>query len=561
MANWSQSHFLQSLGWATLNSFWQMALLWCVFLALNACFRLSAQRRYQLAVGGILAGFAWAVLSFFTFYNETAGSSAFFPAGISRGDSSLHIFLLAASMAYLGLLIFPAYRLWKNWLFVQKIRKEGLHKAELSYRLFVQKVSGHLGIGKKVLVYVSDVITSPVTVGYLKPVILLPVAAMSHLSVQQVEAVLLHELSHIRRFDYLLNIIISVISAILYFNPFVKYFVRAVEAERENCCDELVLQFGYDKVGYASALLTLEKLSAQSQQLALAATGKNYLLERIEKIVGMERKKKFRFTQLATVLAALLFIIAFNSIMIIREQKKNDPYFSFGTIGNPLVMFSGETDASTPTDYPVAPVEKKTIHDVAARNTEQPERKEAAVVFDAPPAVASYLPPAEPAFMQVKFNAADAALDEDQKEQVTSAMAATKKIVSELQWTALEAQIADALTEKEKIMAQKEYLKEVEKINWNTVEQNLKAQYEKIDWQQVNEKMTSALTMIQLDSLQKNYTSILVELEKADKQLAEAKNVCTPMPDVSVVELKRAKEEMKAKVDTIKQLRKKVVRL
>jgi beta-lactamase regulating signal transducer with metallopeptidase domain len=101
------------------------------------------------------------------------------------------------------------------------------------------------------------------------------VAALSNLSTQQVEAILLHELSHIRRYDYLVNFIVSIISTFLYFNPFVKQLARAIEEERENCCDQLVLQFGYDKVGYAAALLTLEKLSAARHALDLAATAKN----------------------------------------------------------------------------------------------------------------------------------------------------------------------------------------------------------------------------------------------------------------------------------------------
>src|SRR5205823_1023949 len=157
-------------------------------------------------------------------------------------------------------------------------------------------------------------VSSPVTIGYLKPIILLPVAALNHLSTAQVEAVLLHELSHIRRYDYLINLIVSVIHTLLYFNPFVKAFINTMEAEREACCDELVLQFGYDKVGYASALLHLEKTSRQYQALALAAAGKQNLLTRIEKIVGMEKKKTFKLVQIVPLFLALFCILLFNSV-------------------------------------------------------------------------------------------------------------------------------------------------------------------------------------------------------------------------------------------------------
>src|SRR5439155_74321 len=121
--------------------------------------------------------------------------------------------------------------------------------------------------------------------------------------------------------------LISIINTLLYFNPFVKQFMKNIEEERENCCDELVLQFGYDKVGYATALLTLEKLSTGGQLLALGATGKNFLITRIEKIIGMEKKKGFRINQLAGIIAALLCIVLFNSILIIKEEKANSHSF------------------------------------------------------------------------------------------------------------------------------------------------------------------------------------------------------------------------------------------
>ncbi|RYZ28156.1 MAG: M56 family metallopeptidase, partial [Chitinophagaceae bacterium] len=249
MATWSQSHFLQALGWATLNSFWQMAILWCAFVSVNHLFKLSATRKYQASVGAMLIGFAWFITTFVLYYQNNSSSYAIFENTITHSNSLLNICLISASLTYLLLLIFPAARLFRNWQFVQVIKKEGLGKADLNYRLFVQKVSGHLGITKKVKLVISNLVTSPVTIGYLKPMILLPVAAMNQLTTSQVEAILLHELSHIRRYDYLVNFIVSIIHTLLYFNPFVKFFMNTIEAERETCCDELVLQFGYDKVG------------------------------------------------------------------------------------------------------------------------------------------------------------------------------------------------------------------------------------------------------------------------------------------------------------------------
>ena len=564
MANWSQSHLLQSLGWATLNSFWQMALLWCVYSAANYFFRLSPHKKYQLSAVAIFSGFAWFVISFVYFYQHSSISSiGFFNQTISESDNLLRVFLLSASVAYLGLLVFPSYRLFCNWRFVQQIKKEGLQKADLNYRLFVQKISSQLGIRKKVFVYLSELVNSPVTIGYMKPIILLPIAALNNLSTQQVEAILLHELSHIRRYDYLVNFVISIINTILYFNPFMKLFMKNIEEERENCCDQLVLQYGYDRVGYASALLTLEKLSVHHHVLALGATGRNYLLSRIEKIIGMEKKKGFRMNQFAGILAALFCIVVFNSILIIKEKKAGADYsFAFNNINTPFNLFDGTSPAhSTAPEVPNGKnlwVAKATPKDHAGTSQSQ-------LIIDAPsePAMQAIQPDIQ--LMNVAFDDVDGSLTKEQKEKVKSTVAATKKVLSTLQWKEVENSIADAMNDHEKAKARQEYLKALdETVNWQHVEQNMKAQYEKINWNVINNNIDKALTVIELDSLQKNYTAILTQLDKANADCSvKGKVAATPLPDQSVEDINKSRLMLQKKVETIKALRgpKNVVRL
>ncbi|HJW18005.1 MAG TPA: M56 family metallopeptidase [Flavisolibacter sp.] len=567
MANWSQSHFLQSLGWATLNSFWQMALLWCLFLGACHLFKPGAHKKYQLSVIAIISGFVWFIICFIQFYTSNPVSTiAFFDQSIPETDSILNILLISASVAYLSLLAFPTWRLYKNYLFVQKIKKEGLNKADLTYRLFVQKISGHLNISKKVMVYVSSIVRSPLTIGYLKPIILLPVASLNNLSIQQVEAVLLHELSHIKRYDYLVNLVISIIHTVLYFNPFVKQFMKTIEAERETCCDELVLQFGYDKVSYASALLTLERVASSSSHiLAIGATGKNSLLNRIEKIVGMEKKKRFQFSQLAGVLAALFCIIALNSVLIIKEKKRQGNYaFAYNTMANPFALFSAAdenasaSESITPTPIVVS---RATVFIASAKDDKRVSPKESTMVQ---PEENQEVGMQAPGYIQVAQDAVDASLTAEQKQQVAKTVDATKRVMKTLQWKEVESQIADAMTMKEKAMAQQQYNKELEKINWQNIEQNLKAQYEKIDWTRINTNLSNAQTEIELDSLQINCEQALTQLEKAETEMSQAQlTTCSPIPDVSLSAIRNAKTSLNVKLEKIKALRsdKKVIRL
>ncbi|HZI02088.1 MAG TPA: hypothetical protein VEX63_13135, partial [Flavisolibacter sp.] len=119
------------------------------------------------------------------------------------------------------------------------------------------------------------------------------------------------------------------------------------------------------------------------------------------------------------------------------------------------------------------------------------------------------------------------------------------------------------LTQNEKAIAQKEYNKELEQINWKNIEKNLKAQYEKVDWNQLNAKLVQAENIITIDSLHQVYSTTLSVLNKAEKELLESKSSCSPIPDVSVCELQKAKAELKTHVEVLKALRnnKKVIRL
>src|SRR6185295_15762068 len=223
--------------------------------------------------------------------------------------------------------IVPVVQFIRNYKFVQVIRSIGLSKCNVDLRIFVQRFAERMGIHKPVHIYISELISSPVTIGFLKPIILMPIAAINNLTVKQVEAVLLHELAHISRHDYFINLLINFIHTILYFNPFVKLFAKTIEREREKSCDEIVMQFQYDPHGYASALLVLEKNNFMRQRMAVAASGQRKdLLHRIEKILGIEKRKTPDFRKLGGLLAGLICIIGLNAIFFFSSPViQNNP--------------------------------------------------------------------------------------------------------------------------------------------------------------------------------------------------------------------------------------------
>lgn len=556
MTSFGNSAFLQALGWATLNSIWQMAALWVIFLLAKHFLSFSSDKKYAFAVGSIILGFIWFCYSFAVFYTKGSSESFSFVDLIVIADSIyLPVVLSAASITYLLLLILPVYRIISNWQYMLRIKKYGLQKAQLCHRLFVEKTAMQLGIKKKVKVYISHLLNSPVTIGFLKPIILLPVAALSNLTANQVEAILLHELSHIKRRDYLINLVITFIHMLLYFNPFVKLFMKSVEAERENCCDEMVLQFEYDKLSYASALLTLEKASASTQLLMICAADKKYLLQRIERIVGIHKKPSFNFSNFAGAFVLLVLVFMVNAVIITSKDQKS-PFPFIDDFSQPFTFFNSDRKLNSP-------VEK--LHSMPFHSQENtaiivPENDyERADYLEVPSDEAI---PTDENFVHVAVDEADLALTQEEKTQVSTTIANTKKVLKTLQWQEVEISIADVMTEQEKLSVKQEYLTEIEKINWRALEKSLKSEYNNVDWNKMNENLSSALTVIKLDSAQKFYSKAISQINKAHGKTCTS-STQLPMPDVSVCDVKKAKEQLQQqilKIDTLKN-RKVIVKL
>jgi hypothetical protein len=143
-------------------------------------------------------------------------------------------------------------------------------------------------------------------VGFMKPIILFPVGLLSGLSTEQVETILVHELSHIRRQDYIINLAQSVIETIFFFNPFALLMSSMIREERENCCDDMVIAKGISPISYVKTLAQLEAVRSSST-LALGFAGnQNQLLNRIKRI--MENSAKNDWGKGRFVPVALLFL-------------------------------------------------------------------------------------------------------------------------------------------------------------------------------------------------------------------------------------------------------------
>jgi bla regulator protein blaR1 len=542
------SGFLQALGWATLNSFWQMGLLWSAWLLINHYFKLSSNRKYITAVVMVFTGTAWFLFSLISFYINGFNNGSFIVSQKILNNGMPGRILTSASITYLALLIIPTYKVFLNWRFLQTIRKNAAQKAPLKNRLFVEKISGLLGIKTQVKVFLSELVTSPVTIGYLKPMILLPVAVLTQLNPQQIEAILIHELTHIRRHDYLLNLFLTAIRVLLYFNPFIRFFLSAIEAERENCCDELVLQFEYDNVSYASALLQLEKNNHVTTDLAMGATSQKHLLNRIEKIVGVNRKKKMNLNHFAGAFIALILLFTINSLIIAGKEKLTATQDAFG-FSQPVSYLPSSFNA---TKNDNAPVTTKASALIALNTKESSADKPAPLIL--PPPI-----PEVPADVHyVSLDEVDASLTHEQKEQVKKTLVSTKSILRS-KWNDVENNMADGMNDAEKLVAKDQYLTEIENINWPQIEKNMKAGYDNMDWTRINAALSQQAAAASLDSIKQNYIAALIELEAAKTNSASSQTL--PVPDASIRQINKLKKELEARIREISTRERKVIRL
>lgn len=360
----TQSAALRALGWSLFNSLWQMAFLWLVYLTFQYFLRRSsAHVRHGLAVLLLMTGAVWTGITFFNAF-ISAGDTSLYELGVPYFSDShwTGSFLLTCrqlinevlpycSTLYLLVVGFLVFRYIQQYLFSRRLTRTGLSKTGPELKVFTQQIGRRLGIKREVKVWFSTLVDGPVTMGSLKPIILIPLAMISQLTPQQMEALILHELAHIRRHDYLLHLWIAALEVIFFFNPFSKFLIRCIQQEREHRCDDMVLQFQEDRHTYVSALLAIAKGVHGSPRLALAATGSNdkLLLQRARRILQLSQPSEpMKGRPLLFLLLTLLLtgVVLTRPVLTGRQMAMNEVFVAQPVVMKdtaPAIAGSGET--------------------------------------------------------------------------------------------------------------------------------------------------------------------------------------------------------------------------
>lgn len=185
------------------------------------------------------------------------------------------------------------------------------------------KLEQLIGTTTQVIYKTSTLVSSPCVIGVFKPVILVPPALLLNLSSAQIEAILLHELAHIKRNDYLVNLLQCMVKGIFFFNPFLRYLSNKIDQERENACDDLAVSHCASPLTYATSLGKLTELGL-ANQLALAASANKYsVLNRVKRLFGDFPTEKTTFQFFSSALIGVFGLVMAANIQALPNSTAN----------------------------------------------------------------------------------------------------------------------------------------------------------------------------------------------------------------------------------------------
>lgn len=342
--------FIQAFSWMLIHSLWQGLLLAIVTAILLQVSKSAAARwRYSL----IFTLFVLFILACgFTFLHEMGGSPhAILPLANTIGHNAsqllhldaVNVQLFAAActdyisthavwlmLLWMAFFVFRSFGVVKGLCYMRKARYQYTQPAyDWQERLTV--LGNKLHISRPIRLLESALVNVPMVIGHLKPVILMPAGLLTGLPAEQIEAVLLHELAHIRRHDYLVNLLQTFCEAVFFFNPGLLWISALLRNEREHCCDDMALEQTGNRKEFIQALISFKEHALYANDAAVAFPGKrNQLLHRVSRILhnknqSLEKEEKVLVMAGIVLLLAFLLTAAITQLRNIEHQLLREP--------------------------------------------------------------------------------------------------------------------------------------------------------------------------------------------------------------------------------------------
>lgn len=323
----------EAFGLMVAHSLWQITLIWLVFKMVEWKLSTRHQAVYLSSLVAMLAAAAWASITFLREWSRlqpmetslwSAGNHEIVESSIlGFGGATTNLSYLEITQVWLERYAAPIgwawlicagllwLRLLGGWWLTQRLRRQDVAPAGKEFQKLCDDWANCLEINAKIPLIESPHISEPLTLGFWKPVVLFPVGMLLQLTPAQVEALLLHELAHIRRHDYLLNLFQLGLEVCFFYHPLFWLLSREARSRREFCCDEVVMKHTSNPMLYAKTLTDIQlSLLKPTTPYVMNATGKNRFTERILHIVGISPKQSTRPNLLFVLLLPLLIALS-----------------------------------------------------------------------------------------------------------------------------------------------------------------------------------------------------------------------------------------------------------
>jgi beta-lactamase regulating signal transducer with metallopeptidase domain len=378
----------QAIGWALVHFIWQGTVVGAATaIVLRALADGRATARYFVACLGLalmlLAPVSW-VLSARAPEAVSAASVATM-RGLASIDGSDRIISLAVVMWMAGVILL-SLRLVAAYIGIERL-KRATEVVDHAISARVVSLARRLGIERTVRVFESTRVQVPTMVGWLRPVILLPASVITGLPAAHLDAVLAHELAHVRRHDYLVNVVQAIVETLLFYHPVVWWCSRQIRIEREHCCDDIVVAACGDRVAYATALAQLEELRRLQPMLSLNVTG-GRLIDRVRRLLAHAPVDDRRPTpsMIAAAVAVVMTVIVLTPGLMIVDAADAG-----------IAVQTDRRGVEPPPLPPLPPVPPLPAQPQVPATPRTPAQAPVAPAPPAPPAPPAAAPPAAPA--------------------------------------------------------------------------------------------------------------------------------------------------------------------
>ncbi len=227
-------------------------------------------------------------------------------------------------LAWLLVIAFRCVQMLVGLRGVYILRHKGLSDAGEYWVGRLTELAASIQLTKPVRLIQSAIAKVPMVTGHLKPIILLPLGVLTALPQDEIEAILLHELAHIRRKDYLVNMLQNICEIIFFFNPAVLWVSSLIKDERENCCDDIAIGEVKNKKQFIHALISFQEYNLAANNYAVGFPGrKDHLLNRVKRIITNNNKSLTNMEK--AFLATGIVILSFITLAFAHKQAYNKP--------------------------------------------------------------------------------------------------------------------------------------------------------------------------------------------------------------------------------------------